>query len=144
MRVHVKSLLFGIKNSVTFVYPPASRLFFHCPCFGDLVYNMRDFRDPVEINKRLYPYNSGVFQINVERCIDSNLSWSPIIEIPAGQSEAPHDPPPKLFHTMIICALHPTLFPNQRVSWLADRLRLQYVTESQFRSVILSCILIGR
>lgn len=94
---------------------------------------MRDYRDLVEIKKKcLYPYDSGVIQVNMQRSSDDSIkpnrasaSWSPMIEIPARRNEHTQDSPLTLFDTMITCALHPTLSPNERISWVVNRFRLQ-------------------
>lgn len=105
-------------------------LLFIASYFDCFVCTMRDFRDPVQIKKCLHPYRSGVIQLNVERSSDlwrksGSAPWSPVIEIPTGESELTHDPTRTLFDGTITCALHPTLSPNDGLSWAANRLMLK-------------------
>ncbi|KAJ6065922.1 hypothetical protein N7444_001575 [Penicillium canescens] len=108
---------------------------------------MHDFRHPRNMKKCLYPYDSGVIQLNVQRLgqnSDNNSSWMALVD----QSTGSGNDVPAHIARQITCALHPTLSGNDRLSWSLDRLRLKYVNgvdvvsaEKQIRasSAIISC-----
>jgi hypothetical protein len=118
----------GFRSHLIYVFtvslPPTSTALFQVVCI------MREFRDQIPIKKCLHPYRSGVIQLNVTRSSDlcrksGSKPWSPIIKIPARESEPTQGSISTLYDTTIECALHPALSPNDRLSWALNRRRLK-------------------